>query len=323
MHAERAGDVMEIGIIGLGKIGAGLAVRALDLQARVVGFDKGAISARLLEAGLERVTDLTGFRRLSPPRTVFLYIPAGAAVDSVLDDLAETLERRDAVIDGGNSYWGDSIRRQQRCAQRGLGFIDLGTSGGIQGARQGPCLMAGGAPADVQRVEPILRALATEGGYVHAGPPGAGHLVKLVHNGIEFGMLQALGEGMSLLERSPLDLNIQEVLRCWRHGSVIRGWLVELLEEGYRQRGGLDDVPAYVEDTGEVAWLIEDAMRMEVAVPVIAQAVMQLQASRDDQQDWARAIAVMRRGFGGHPLGPDEAIAQARPRGRVGPFPLD
>jgi 6-phosphogluconate dehydrogenase len=201
--------------------------------------------------------------------------------------------------------------------------VDLGTSGGFEGARHGACFMAGGEREAVARVEPILLDLAVEGGYVHAGPPGAGHFVKLVHNGIEFGMLQAIGEGLDLLERYRDDLEMAEALRCWRHGSVIRSWLVELMEESYRENEGLTEIPAYVEDTGEVNWLVDDALHMETPIPVISQSVMQLFASRDAEKNWARGIAMMRHGFGGHPYGSDEAVVGERREGRIGGFPSD
>jgi len=286
---------------------------------RVAGYDKGQPAGDLVEAGLVTLSDLVGFREaLGAPRIVFIYVPAGPVVDRVLDELSGVLETGDIIVDGGNSYWGDSIRRHQRLAERGIRFVDLGTSGGVEGARHGACFMAGGERSAVEQVEPILTALAIDGGYVHAGGPGSGHFVKLVHNGIEFGMLQAIGEGVALMERYREDLPVADVLRCWRHGSVIRSWLVDLMEREYRGKGGLDQVPAYVEDTGEVNWLVADALRMEVPVPVIAQSVMQLFASRDDRQDWARAIAMMRHGFGGHPFGSDEAIVRERVEGRVG-----
>jgi len=155
---------------------------------------------------------------------------------------------------------------------------------------------------------------------VHAGGPGSGHFTKLVHNGIEFGMLQAIGEGMDLLERYREKLNIADVLKCWRHGSVIRSWLIDLMEAQYRKEGGLEKIPYYVEDTGEVNWLVSDALRMEVSIPVISQAVMQLFTSRDDKKNWARAIAMMRNGFGGHAYGPSEPIKQERREGRVAGF---
>jgi 6-phosphogluconate dehydrogenase len=240
-------------------------------------------------------------------------------VDQTLDLLAGALQPGDIVVDGGNSYWGDSVRRHARLRERGLDLLDVGTSGGIEGARRGACFMAGGDPEPVSRVAPILQALAVPGGYVHAGPPGAGHYAKLVHNGVEFGMLQAIGEGIDLLERHPARLEVSAILSCWRHGSVIRSWLVDLMDEAYRSEGGLERIPAYVEDTGEVNWLVADALRLEVPIPVIAQSVMQLFASRDDRRLWARAIAMMRHGFGGHPYGPDESIRRERETGKVLP----
>jgi 6-phosphogluconate dehydrogenase len=251
---------------------------------------------------------------------VFLYIPAGAAIDETLDELCSLLEADDIVVDGGNSYWGDSVRRHARARERGIEFVDLGTSGGVSGARHGACFMAGGETEAVARIEAVLRLLAVPDGYVHAGPPGAGHYTKLVHNGIEFGMLQAIAEGIDLLEHHREHLDTAAILRCWQHGSVIRSWLVQLMEEAYRQEGGVGKVPPYVEDTGEVNWLVTDAIRMEVPVPVIAQAVMQLLSSRDKDQVWARAIAMMRHGFGGHPYGRSEPVARERETGRVGDF---
>ena len=180
--------------------------------------------------------------------------------------------------------------------------------------------MAGGEPEAVARIAPMLKQLSVDGGYVHAGPAGAGHFVKLVHNGIEFGTLQAIGEGIDLLKHYRHELDIPDVLHCWCNGSVIRSWLIDLMEDVYRRQGGLEDVPAFVEDTGEVNWLVNDALHMEVAVPVIAQTVMQLFASRDDDRLWARSIAMMRHGFGGHPFGSDEAVAAERREGRIGGF---
>ena len=311
----------EIGIVGLGKMGANLALQALDKGIAVAGTDRVKPSAELTGAGLAAVDDLDGFRAaLEAPRAVFLYIPAGPAVDELIDSLAAALEPGDLIVDAGNSYWGDSIRRHRRLAERGLRFCDLGTSGGVSGARHGACFMVGGERDAVKRIEAMLIELAVEDGYVHAGPPGAGHFTKLVHNGIEFGMLQAIGEGVDLHEHYRDELPVADVLRCWRHGSVIRSWLVDLMEAQYRERGGLADTPSYVEDTGEVNWLVDDAMQMEVPTPVIAQAVMQLIASRDDEHLGPRAIAQMRHGFGGHPFGPDEGIRHERRHGRVGGF---
>jgi len=315
---------MELGIVGLGKMGGGLARQALERQMRVVGASRRGAPRDLLQAGLCGIKDLAGFRaQLRPPRTVLLYIPAGPAVDSVLDELCSVLERGDLIADGGNSYWGDSIRRHRRLRERGLDFVDVGTSGGLQGARHGACFMVGGEPEAVARIEPLLGKLATEGGYVHAGGPGAGHFVKLVHNGVEFGMLQAIAEGFDLLNRYHQPLDVAGLLECWRHGSVIRSWLVDLLAEAYKSDPRLEKPASYIEDTGEVNWLVADALRMEAPVPVIAQSVMQLFASRDERKNWARAIVMMRHGFGGHPYGPDEAIARERREGRVGEIASD
>jgi 6-phosphogluconate dehydrogenase len=183
--------------------------------------------------------------------------------------------------------------------------------------------MAGGEREAVARLEPVCRALATEGGFVHAGGPGSGHFVKLVHNGIEFGMMQAIAEGYALLRRHEAPLDLQRVVECWRRGSVIRSWLLDLLAEAHAADPGLGRAESgFAEDTGEVNWLVMDAMRMEVPVPVIAQSVMQLFLSREKpaDRDWARAVIAMRHGFGGHPFGPDESIARERREGRVGPI---
>lgn len=311
-------------VVGLGQMGGNLARQALDKGLSVVGVSRSGPPDDLIAAGLTPAHSIAEtIDRLLPPRVVFLYVPAGATVDTLIDQAADALEAGDIVVDGGNSYWGDSIRRHARLAERGLGFADLGTSGGIEGARHGACFMVGGEATVVARIEPILRRLAVQGGFVHAGGPGAGHFVKLVHNGIEFGMLQAIAEGVDLLEHYRERLPVADVLRCWRHGSVIRSWLVDLMERAYREQGSLEPVPAYVEDTGEVNWLVDDALRLEVAVPVIAQSVMQLIASRDDRGNAPRAIAMMRNGFGGHPFGPAEAIARERQHGRIGGPPSD
>jgi len=312
----------EYGVIGLGRMGGNLARHALREGIRVVGYAQDPAPQDMRDAGLVEIDSAAGFAsELAAPRAVFLYIPAGPAVDQVIDELSGVLERGDVIVDGGNSYWGDSIRRQRRLEEEhGIQLVDLGTSGGVEGALNGACFMAGGEPEAVARIEPILLELAIENGYVHAGPPGAGHFTKLVHNGIEFGMLQAIGEGVNLLERYRDDLDIAEVLRCWRHGSVIRSWLIDLMEESYRENDGLAKVPSFVDDTGEVNWLVGDAMRMEVPVPVIAQSVMQLFASRDDDRDWARAIAMMRHGFGGHAYGASAPVEQERREGRVGDY---
>jgi 6-phosphogluconate dehydrogenase len=314
----------EFGIVGLGQIGGNIARQALGRGFRVAGQTRGEPPDDLAREGFVALRDPAGFRdALRPPRLVFLWVPAGPVVDEVLEAVAAALEPGDVVADGGNSYWGDSIRRHARWKERGIGFVDLGTSGGLPGARDGACFMAGGEPEAVARLEPVCRELAVRGGFVHAGGPGAGHFVKLVHNGIEFGMMQAIAEGYALMRRHHAPIDTQGVLECWRNGSVIRSWLVELLAEAHAADPGLESARSgFVEDTGEVNWLVMDAMRMEVPVPVIAQSVMQLFLSRERpaEREWARAVIAMRHGFGGHPFGPDESIARERREGRVGPI---
>jgi len=308
-----------MGIVGLGRMGGSLARQALSKGLRVVGFTRSGVREELVREGVVAAKTLEELpRELQRPRAVFLYVRAGPPVDEVLERLASVLEPEDVVVDGGNSYWGDSIRRAERLAERGLRFVDVGTSGGISGARHGACFMAGGEDAAVARVEPLLRALAVPGGFVHAGRSGTGHFTKLVHNGIEFAMLQAIGEGVALLESYGERLPVANILGCWRNGSVIRSWLIELMHEQYASMGDLEQVPSHVEDTGEVSWLVSDAMQREVPIPLITHALMQLFQSRDTEQLAARAVALMRRAFGEHPLGHAPSVVEGRRTGRVG-----
>jgi 6-phosphogluconate dehydrogenase len=307
------------GIIGLGKMGLNLALQAAEKGYKIIGYDKqppsGITQDNLVFAdSLKSLID-----QLPAPRKVFVYIPAGPAVDKVIDELTAVLEKGDIIIDGGNSYWGDSIRRAKKLEEQGLYLVDCGTSGGTSGARNGACFMIGGEKEAVSQVEGLLKDLAVPNGYTHTGAPGSGHFVKLVHNGIEFGMLQAIGEGMDLLAHYREELNISEILYTWNHGSVVRSWLIELMKQQYDEKKGFH-VPSYVEDTGEVNWLVSDAMRMEVSIPVIAQSVMQLIASRDAYNITPKAIAMMRNGFGGHPFGTDAGIEHERHFGRVGGY---
>jgi len=306
-------------VVGLGRIGGGLAFQALGKGHRVAGYDPAGAGDRLLEQGLLEAGSLEALvASLPTPRAIFLYVHAGPLIDETLALLEPLLEKGDVVIDGGNSYWGDSLRRQRAWAEKGLHLVDLGTSGGVVGAETGACFMAGGVPEAIDRVEPILKDLCVAGGYVRAGGPGAGHFVKLVHNGVEFGMLQAIGEGIALMEKYRQDLPIADVLDCWCNGSVVRSWLVELMAKGYRDESGVGGVPDYVEDTGEVNWLLADALQMEVPTPVITQSVVELLRSRDAQADDYRAVAMMRKRFRGHPCGPHGGTRHERKTSRVG-----
>lgn len=294
---------MKLGLIGLGKIGGNLAIMALTRKHEVVGYDLDSRRRTALQAhGVAAADSIPALARaLEPPRTVVVYVPHGQATDQVLQELEQTLGRGDLVVDGGNSHWKESSARHARFASRGIEFLDVGTSGGLEGARSGACFMVGGTAEGFARVEPLLLDLAVVGGVIHAGPAGAGHFVKLVHNAIEFGMLQALGEGVDLLLHSGYQLDLPRLFESWRHGSVIRGWLVDLLAAGLSEHR-LEALSSYVEDTREVRWAIEFALEKEVWIPVIAQAELALYRYRDPESAAAKAIALMRHGFGGHPL---------------------
>ncbi len=312
---------MQLGIVGLGKMGGNLALQALEKNIDVIGKTLKK-RPELERQGVRVVTEYEPFaRHLKHPRVIYLSLPAGKTVDTVLEELAPYLERGDVVMDGGNSFYLDSIEREKRMWQEGIYFLDCGTSGGLEGARHGACFMVGGKVEGVRMAEPVLRALAINNdGFVHTGEPGSGHFVKLVHNGIEFGMLQAIGEGVALLHSSDFknSLNLQKIFKNWCNGSVIRGWLVELMEQGLRQQN-FERIEGYVEDTGEVNWLVQEAVNKEVPIPVISQSVMQLFRSRmDNKKDVTyKAIALMRHGFGGHPFGEDEHIAKERETSRI------
>lgn len=257
---------------------------------------------------------------LAHPRIIYLSLPAGKTVDIVLDELLPYLEKEDVVMDGGNSFYLDSIEREQRIwNEKEVYFLDCGTSGGLEGVRHGACFMVGGKSDGFKIAKPILSMLAVnENACIYTGPPRSGHFVKLVHNGIEFGMLQAIGEGVALLKNgNDFNLNLENIFKNWSNGSVIRGWLIELMEKGMKEDGGLDRIEDYIEDTGEVNWLVQDAINKEIPIPVISQSIMELFKSRIKDNDAYRSIAVMRHGFGGHPFGKDKYISNERKTSRI------
>lgn len=315
----------ELGVIGLGHIGGNLARQALEKDIRIVGMDTQE-EPELEEMGaivLDADAYETFADELAQPRVIYLSLPAGPLLDEELDNLLPHLDEGDVVMDGGNSFWRDSMRREQRVWEDGIYFLDTGTSGGPPGARTAACFMVGGRKEGFDIAEPILDTLSVDQGLVHTGKPGTGHFVKLVHNGVEFGMLQSIAEGVELLEASNFDLDMPAIFTNWSHGSVIRSWLVELMAKGlhhedqFEDAPDFEDVPNYIEDTGEVNWLVEEAIKSETPVPVISQAVMELFKSRGKQKHAYQAIATMRHGFGYHPFGESEAIAEEREKGMV------
>jgi 6-phosphogluconate dehydrogenase len=312
-------DQTKLGIIGLGKMGGNLALQAIDKDIDVVGKARSR-KPELEEKGVKVVSDYKSFvSYLGDPKVIYLSLPAGRTVDTILEELLPYLQKGDVIMDGGNSFYLDSIRREKQLSAKGIYFLDCGTSGGLEAARNGACFMVGGRDEGIKIVEPILISLAiNKDAYVHTGPPGSGHFVKLVHNGIEFGMLQAIGEGVELLHNggNGFNLDLAAIFKNWSNGSVIRGWLVELMEKGLREQN-FDSIQSYIEDTGEVNWLIQDALNKEIPIPVISQSVMELFKSRVKESDTYKAIALMRHGFGGHPFGKDENIAKERKNSRI------
>ena len=294
---------MKFGIIGLGRMGGNLALQAIEKGHEVVGFSKSGEKQELVDAGVSFAGSLAGLvDTLEAPRVVFVYVPAGEPTEETVGELGEHLKPGDVVVEAGNSHWEDSKRRYASLRELGIHFLDCGTSGGVGGARHGACFMVGGEEEAFGIVEPVFRDLAVEGGLLHVGPSGSGHFVKLMHNMIEFGMVQAIGEGVELLMCSEYELDRPALFHNWNHGSVVRGWLVELMEEGFREYGDLSSLVPRVEDTGEQVWGVRYAMEKEVPIPLLAQAVWGFYESRDRDRPWAKAVAVMRHEYGDHPI---------------------
>ncbi len=308
-----------LGIIGLGKMGGNLSLQAIDKGIIPIGKSRSS-KPDLTERGVSITNDYEKFiTMLSHPRVIYLSLPAGKTIDIVLDELFPYLEKGDVIMDGGNSFYLDSIEREQKIwKENEVYFLDCGTSGGLDGARHGACFMVGGQLEGFKIAQPILSMLAVnDDACIYTGKPGSGHFVKLVHNGIEFGMLQAIGEGVALLRNeNDFELNLENIFKNWSNGSVIRGWLIELMEKGLRE-DKFDKIESYIEDTGEVNWLIQDAINKEIPIPIMSQSIMELFKSRTKDSDIYRAIALMRNGFGGHPFGKDEYISKERKFSRI------
>ncbi len=295
---------MQIAIIGLGRMGMNMAKRLLQGGHEVVAFNRTpAKTDQLVKEGaigaysLSEVVD-----KLSHPRVTWIMLPAGSTVDEHINQLKEILSPGDIVVDGGNTYYKDDIRRGDLLAKRGIKFIDAGVSGGIWGLEKGYCLMIGGEKETYQYLEPIFKTLAPENGYLFCGGIGAGHFVKMVHNGIEYGMMQAYGEGFDILEASPYgeSLDYAAVSHLWNQGSVVRSWLLELMESAFANDPNLSDIKGYVEDSGEGRWTIQQAIETGVSAPVIALSLMRRFRSQVQDSFSDKVVAALRREFGGH-----------------------
>ena len=286
---------MKIAMIGLGKMGANMAERLRRRGHDVVGFDRDPELADVdsLEDAVAALDD-------EPRRVVWVMVPAGEPTETTVQALAELLAEGDLVVDGGNSNVRDSQRQAGLLAERGIGFVDAGVSGGVWGLDQGYCIMAGGAPDDIAHLRPVFDALVTEDGFAHVGPVGAGHFVKMVHNGVEYALMEAYAEGYELLGAADLDIDVPAALEVWRHGSVVRSWLLDLLVDGVRADPGLASVRGYAADSGEGRWTVQEAIDAAVPVPAISAALFARFASRQDDSPAMKAIAVLRNQFGGH-----------------------
>jgi len=297
---------MKIGMVGLGKMGANMTRRLLRHHHEVVVYDVNQKAVEGLATvgavGAASLGDLVS--QLEGPRAIWIMVPAGDVTDRTVAELGELLGPGDTLVDGGNSRYTDSMARAQALAPKEVSFVDAGTSGGVWGLEEGYCLMLGGEKGAIERLEPIFAALAPEKGFAHVGPSGAGHFTKMVHNGVEYGLMQAYGEGFELLQSSPFDLDLGQVAEVWRHGSVVRSWLLDLAARALKEDPGLQRVEGWVEDSGEGRWTLETAIDNAVPIPVIAQALFARFASRQDESFSAKMLAALRNQFGGHSVRP-------------------
>jgi 6-phosphogluconate dehydrogenase len=298
---------MDLGFVGLGRMGGNMVERLLRGGHRVWAYDTHAEAAqRLTSIGGSKADSLASLTQsLAPPRAVWLMIPSGPPVDQTIESLAPLLQQGDTLIDGGNSNYKDSMRRAASLRARGIDFVDVGTSGGIWGLREGYSMMIGGPKPAVDRLRPIFETLApsAQTGWGHVGPSGAGHFVKMVHNGIEYGMMQAYAEGFSILEhKKDFSLDLRQVAEIWRVGSVVRSWLLDLIAAELGENPGLDGIAPVVADSGEGRWTVAEAVDLDVPAPVITLSLIERLSSRDNQSFSRRLLAAMRHQFGGHAI---------------------
>jgi 6-phosphogluconate dehydrogenase len=293
---------MQLGMIGLGRMGNGMTERLRERDHDVRTYDP-QVDTRTAESLAELKS------QLDAPRAFWMMVPAGDVTEGVFQELLTIADEGDTIVDGGNSNFRDSQRRYREARAGGLHFVDAGVSGGIWGLRVGFCLMVGGDDEPVRRLEPVFRSLAPEEGYAHVGATGAGHFTKMVHNGIEYGLMQAYAEGFEIVEHSEFDVDLHELSGIWRNGSVVRSWLLELLHSAFEEHGNkLDDIAPWVEDSGEGRWTIHEAIAENVPAPVISAALFARFASRDEVNFAAKVSAALRNQFGGHAI---KALAKA------------
>ncbi|HET6514546.1 MAG TPA: decarboxylating 6-phosphogluconate dehydrogenase [Thermodesulfovibrionales bacterium] len=295
---------MQIGMAGLGRMGMNMARRLMRGRHRVVAYNRSPEPIReIVKEGTDgafSLEELVG--KLKPPRAVWLMIPAGNAVDELIESLRRLLSKGDTIIDGGNSFYRDDVRHEKELRPDGIHYMDVGVSGGIWGLKNGYCLMIGGEKKDYMRFEPLFKTLAPKDGYLYCGPVGAGHFVKMVHNGIEYGMMSAYGEGFSILNASPYakGMDFSKIAHLWNQGSVVRSWLLELAEAAFKKDRDLSHIEGYVEDSGEGRWTVQQAIETATPSPLIALSLFQRFHSRETDAFSDRLLAALRNEFGGH-----------------------
>lgn len=299
---------MQLGMVGLGKMGSNMARRLMTGGHEVVGYDVNVEAASALSAeGVTAAGSLEDLvQRLGAPRAIWVMVPAGETTESTIRDLGALLEVGDAVIDGGNSRYTDSVRRAKELLANGISLVDAGTSGGIWGLEEGFCLMVGATEDTFNRLEPIFKTLAPKDGYARVGAPGAGHFTKMVHNGIEYALMQAYGEGFELLKSSDFDIDLAQVSELWRHGSVVRSWLLDLAAHALSVDPQLSDLGDRVDDSGEGRWTLETAIENAVPIPAIAMALFARFSSQQDGSFSGKMLSALRREFGGHAIHPGQ-----------------
>jgi 6-phosphogluconate dehydrogenase len=303
---------MQLGFVGLGKMGLNMVTRLVRGGHQIVAFDRSADAVRRAEAaGARGVASLEALvAALTPPRGVWVMVPAGAPTESTVATLGGLLSPDDVIVDGGNTNFHDDVRRAQTLAARRIRYIDAGTSGGIWGLQEGYCLMVGGDEDVCRRLEPIFLTLAPADGYLRVGDHGAGHYVKMVHNAIEYGLMQAYAEGFDLMHASEYKVDLPAVASLWMHGSVVRSWLLELTTRALREDPELADLEAYVEDSGEGRWTLHEGIDRAIPLPVLAAAVFTRYRSREDNPFGERLLAALRNQFGGHAVKKVDAPAE-------------
>ncbi|RNB59020.1 decarboxylating 6-phosphogluconate dehydrogenase [Brevibacillus gelatini] len=293
---------MKLAILGLGKMGYNLTLNLLSHQHEVVAYDVDSSRAEELgrEGAIPAASVEDAVAKLEAPRVIWLMVPAGEIVDQLVDQLSALLSPGDIVIDGGNSHYKQSVERYERLKAKGIHFLDVGTSGGMEGARHGACMMIGGDREAFAHIEPMIRDINVDKGYLYTGEAGSGHFLKMIHNGIEYGMMQAIGEGFEVLQKSQYDYDFAEVARVWANGSVIRGWLMDLTERAFRKDAKLDSIRGVMHSSGEGKWTLETALDLQAATPVIAMSLLMRYRSLDEDTFHGKVVAALRNEFGGH-----------------------